>query len=242
MELIDRKNKIIIDWSAKAGCTGVIEMFFRHMGILREHCKESDGSLHYGPWVHHYRENTFSKNKNNRVTEKDLMRADYFKIKFVRNPYSRVVSSYIHAMKYGYENENIMKILKINKSDISFNQFVNYLQNIDIRNSNIHHRLQKKRYEYSIPNVFNFIVKIEKMKEDIKTLNKIGNFNFDTTDLSSIHHIKKQSIEGEVCSKPWSEIKDSIPHYGRFYNADLIRKVYEVYKDDITTYKYSFDI
>ncbi len=81
MELIDRKNKIIIDWSAKAGCTSAMEIFFRHMGILREHCKVSDEALHYGPWVHHYREKVFSK--NNLVTEKDLKSPDYFRIKFL---------------------------------------------------------------------------------------------------------------------------------------------------------------
>jgi len=79
-------SKFIIDWSEKAGCTVVAKMIFQEMGLLKE-------ALDYNSWIHNYREQVFY-DKVGRVTKDMLYSGEYIKIKVVRNPYYRAVSSY----------------------------------------------------------------------------------------------------------------------------------------------------
>jgi hypothetical protein len=229
--LIDKKNNIIMDWSAKAGCTTAVKMFFKHLGILEK-------ALEYDPWIHEYRIKIFSL--ENPVGIKDLENKSYYKFKVVRNPFARTVSSYIHAMKYTYEKNKIMSILKKKSNNISFSEFVKYLENIDITNCNIHHRQQKRSVENYYK--FNSICKIENIKNNIKLINNQLGTTFDINDiLSSRHHIRTNNkIKYNVSCKKWSIIRNNIPNYIYFYNPQLIERVKKIYIEDIKEYNYSY--
>ena len=86
-------NKFIFLWTPKAGCTTVTKLVFGAMGIL-------DEANAYGEWVHTYRSEVFSiKYRDWVATEKQLLDENYIKMKIVRNPYLRAVSSYLSANK-----------------------------------------------------------------------------------------------------------------------------------------------
>ncbi|MBU0577413.1 sulfotransferase family protein [Patescibacteria group bacterium] len=235
--LKDSKNKIIMDWNAKAGCTVCVKMFFRNMGILQK-ALDYSASTKNRKWVHDYRPIFY---KSNGVTKEDLEDPSYFKFKVARNPYSRVISSYIFAMKGQYVDEEIMKVLKLKTKDISFSQFITYLSKIDLETCNQHHELQKKRYEKE-SSPFDYIAKLENIDEEIKNINKLAGTHFSLDGLSSTHHASTNNdIQKNVSNEPWSKIKDQIPNYKYFYNPELIKKVGRIYKEDIEEYGYSFD-
>lgn len=231
--LLDRNNKVIIDWSPKAGCTIMVKMFFRNMGLLEE-------ALNYNSWIHEYRMHVFSK--THPITFDDLKNPEYYKIKFVRNPYHRVVSGYLHTMKYEVMHKPIKDALWRWNANISFKSFVKYLSKIDLHTCDPHYSLQKKFFEYELPGCFNKIIKLENLNEEIDTLNKTRGLTFDLSGLTSNHHLEKNhQLTQNVSTVKWNKFKDDIPWYTNFYDKSLAGKVYDLYKEDFEAYGYSRD-
>jgi hypothetical protein len=230
--LIDRKNMVIMDWSAKAGATVLTKMFFNHMGIL-------DEALEYSSWIHWYRTNIFWK--KNPTTMDDLKNPSYFKFKVVRNPYSRVVSDYITTMMSERLNPLVGEILD-KDLDISFREFIGCLSRSDLTNCYLHHRPQKKDYECELHSVFNYIARLETINDDIEKINKIAGTNYSLKGITSDHHVvRKNEIKENMSSTPWSKVKDNIPPYRFFYTPGLVKAVERCYKVDIEAYSYSFE-
>lgn len=231
--LIDRDRKVIMDWSPKSGCTIAVKMFFRQMGLLEE-------ALAHHVWVHEYRMHVFSK--RHPISLEDLASDEYYKFKIVRNPFSRVVSSYIHTMRKEVMHPPVKKVLRRWNANISFKKFVDYLGKIDLRNCDPHYALQKRLFESTIRPCFHRIIKLENMQEEIRQLNAEQNFNFNLEGISSHHHIEKNRLLNEnVARKRWSKIKDNIPDYRHFYTDQVREKVAALYRDDMEAYGYAFE-
>jgi len=231
--LIDRERKIIMDWSPKTGCTLAVKMFFRQLGIL-------DEALAYHSWVHEYRMHVFSK--QHPTTLEDLKNPEFYKFKIVRNPYSRVVSSYIHTMRKEAMHQSIKRKLLRWNANISFKKFVDYLGKIDIQQCDPHYSLQKKRFESFITPCFNRIIKLEDLENEIAKQNKEKNFKFDLTGITSHHHITKDNtVHNNVANEKWLKIKDKIPNYEFFYTDEIKKKVSEIYRADLEAYGYTYE-
>lgn len=242
--LVDHKNKLIMDWNEKAGCTVLVHMFFEHMGLI-------DEALSYSKWIHDYRQQVFSK--LNVVRYIDLEQLPYFKFKVVRNPYNRVVSSYLTIMRQIKErlprvyNKNfeknkleIKRLLDVEDVDISFRQFVDYLSLVDIRNCDNHYEQQRKAYEDRVK--WDKLCKLETIKNDLLEVNKKAGVQLRIADKTSVHHFRKnQNMKMNVSDIKWSNMKDNIPEYIHFYTPDLVYKVAEIYSEDFEAYQYSFE-
>ena len=229
--LKDDKNKIILDWSPKAGCTILTKMFFRNMGLL-------DEALQYDSWVHEYRMHVFSKNHS--INIEDLKNPSFYKIKVVRNPFDRVVSSYIHTMEHETMHQPVKKALWRWNANISFKSFINFLSKVDLHTCDPHYSLQKKNFEYELNPCFDEIIRLEHLQDAINDLNERKNLKFDLHGLSSSHHHKKNhDIKTDVSTVKWSNLKDNIPVYRQFYTEELLVKVYDLYRDDFETYGYT---
>lgn len=224
MLIVYNKNKsnykFIIDWTAKAGCTIICKIFFDYMGEL-------DKALKYSPWIHNYRMKYYYA-KYGRVYLYHLLSNNFIKIKFVRNPYSRAVSSFIHVMKTHLKKN-------FNNEDMSFYTFLLNLKK-NRYPSNVHYNLQMIDSEKDI---FNHIIKIENLEKEIKNLNRLYNLNLNY-DFTSTHHTIKKKINTNISYVKYSQILQ-IPTYSNFYDKKTKDLVDEIYKPDIIRYNYTFE-
>jgi hypothetical protein len=234
--LIDPSRGLALLWSAKAGCTFATKWFFAQLNIL-------DAALFYHPWVHKYREDVFYKSKTYQDALPNLLKENYVFIKFVRSPFSRAVSSYLHALRCPDGKELLERFFGWEITDdkgFSFEEFVNYLMSLDILHCNPHHMLQVHPIEHAGWITPDHIVKMEDSLNTIRTLER--QYNLKETPLEELmrsdHNI--QHISGaDFCGKiRHSKRKQKFYNYKNFYNADLIEKVVSIYEEDFEVYDY----
>lgn len=228
---MDKKNKIIMGWTPKAGCTVAIQMFLDHMGILEEALEPSILS------VHDYLHKVFFT----KFGIADFSNPEYFKFKVVRNPYDRAISSFLHYLKYNAPQ------------GLSFNEYLSRLIQVSNRFNDNHHQPQIDGRHYDK------IIKIENLESDIQEINNMVGTSFKTHYSSSHHHVKLEKSNnffGELTFTTNMKFKDIkfmatgnplfktsnmvIPHYDDFYNETLRLKVQKLYCNDFCTFGYSF--
>lgn len=95
MLLVNDEKKIIFVTIYKSNCTVIAKIFFNYINKLRE-------ALKHNKWIHVYEQDIYIK-KNLLVQNKNY--DNYLKLIFVRNPYERAVSSYLHVMCCRREKE-----------------------------------------------------------------------------------------------------------------------------------------
>lgn len=226
--IVHNKNKsdykFLINWSAKSGCTTICKIFFNYMDILQE-------ALEFSNWIHNYRQHFYYK-KYGRADKNSLLSNEFIKIKFVRNPYSRAVSSYIHVMK------TRLREIFFKNQDMSFYTFLLAIKKKE--EGNEHWTCQTLALEKK--NTFDHIIKIENLEKGIKKLETTYNLNLNLSslDLSSSHHIVKERSNRNVCYVKFSEIL-KIPSYNNFYDEKTKNLVDEIFERDIIGYNYTFE-
>lgn len=228
--VIDRKNKIIMFFSLKAGCTVALRMFFDHMGLSEEiqkyraaHRKRVSRKV---LWEHRFRANYFYKNYGT-PTDEEINDPNYFKFKVVRNPYTRAVSGYIHSITWdGFRGS-----------------FARFVKTFRFKGCNAHLKPQSESPE--VLSKINRIVKIENLDNDIKEINGLIGSNF-RADYTSFHHLTKTDGTEFVGQKVFRRApkKDppspSIPDYRYFYNKKIADKVAQIYHKDLLNFGYGF--
>lgn len=215
--LINNNKKIIIDWSAKSACTNIVIMFFKFIDLYEEFEKNNIIEIHFEREKY---------NKENIISKDHLLYNDYLKIKFVRNPYDRIVSSYIHSMKY------------LIKKDISFMEFL-ILLNENKLPYNIHYFPQFHDLEVKYK-IYHEIIKIEEIFNKIENLNYKYNINLCYSNILN-HSIKKNYSETNfVGNIKFSNLKN-IPKYKYFYNKDIKNLVSKLFYNDLRLYNYTFE-
>lgn len=228
--LVDRKNRVLLEWSAKSGCSVGSMMFFRHMGLLEEAKNQSK-------WIHDYRINTFYP-KHGLATYGDMLDPGFIKLKIVRNPFDRAVSSYIHTMLFS--NAEISSITGEQRPDMTFCEFLRFLLTLDISKCNPHYRSQFRPYEADGV-VFDHILHIERFSEDVAKVNELTGLSFDVKGLSSRHHVNSRGVSSPgAFNMKWSLLWP-IPSYPSFYNSETERLVARLYEKDFLLYGYQMN-
>ena len=208
--LYHEKEDIMVLWQAKSGCTMVKKMFFHHEGILDEILKKH-------PWIHNFNYSEYSMKTPNENTKI---------IQFVRCPFERAVSSYIHVQR-----THLKSLFKCN-DNISFREF---LLNIRKATPNNHYGKQITHYK----NVVSY--KIEQINENV--LQEIyKNYGLIYKIFESTHYAKRTYVNSFVGDKSWKDIENCIPEkYTYFYDDNIRNLVEELYQDDIVSFGYSYE-
>ena len=250
--LYDYDQKIVVMWSAKAGCTFLCKWFFAQMNLL-------DAALYYHPWVHLFREEVYYRSNGYIKNLHEVLNGDFNVIKIVRDPFARTVSSYFTALHQIVNKEGFIAHEVVKKSlekffkrplsaneTLSFREFVDYLGSIDIPDCDVHHRQQLHPLEIEDVLTPSYVIKLEEDSEGaLKRLET--QLNLKTTDLKRLkqspHNTKRES-QPEFCGDvkfKWNP-QFKFPTHQNFYDDDLIRKVADVYKMDFNAYGYNPDV
>lgn len=238
--IIDAEHKIALLWNAKAGCTFAVKWMFYQIGLLEK-------AVAFNSWIHEYREKVYSRTQNYQESLKSCVSPEYTFIKLVRDPYSRAVSSYIHALKYKYENRRISAFLSKEVNDdrgFSYREFIDYLMETGVKNCDIHHRRQTSELEDAGSIKVKHIIKLENSIPEFRKLEELYNLQPAPLDdfRESFHNLKK--IEGdEFCGdREFKAGEESFFNYKLFYDKELIEKVKKLYKEDFEYYDYSYSL
>lgn len=242
--VINFDKKLAVFFSAKSGCTFVVKWFFFQINHL-------DAALDFKHFVHQYRGQVYMKSAHYIKSRKDFISKKgrgYLKIKIVRNPFERAVSSYIHFLGMVKNKDPEIKSnfgIECKKQNFSFNEFLNLLLTVNIRRCNIHWRQQYQFIERRLN--MNHIIHLKKSMDELLNLEQKYSLS-KTKDMANLSHSKhhsfcqKSNISQQFCGDvAFSfEVKRNRPEYKYFYNDRLLEKVRRIYQVDFE--QYNFDL
>jgi hypothetical protein len=133
---------IMVVWSAKCACTTTFLWFLNSLGRL-------DAFRASGKTPHRYRAEDYYPSETYRAGRAKPLR-DYWTLHVIRDPFLRAVSSYRQALGSGYADKRFAqsRLGSVDRqAGFSFSQFLDYLQTVDLAQTNIHHKLQLHRIE-----------------------------------------------------------------------------------------------
>lgn len=216
--IILHKKKLIIFWSPKCGCTTLKTILSFYLNI---HDSDKYEHIHKNKEL---RELINVKNDNLKIYQ------DYDIVMLIRNPYTRLVSGFLNK----YINS---KYINPDNCD-SFFDFCYILSKYPYK-INQHH-FEKQTTDEG----WQFYLELGKPKvkyvldtSQVNDLRKILNL-----DINDIKLNKTDKILDENYKNLWSKSYDSLRYinnynYSCFYNDDLKKLVYNIYKDDFIFFK-----
>lgn len=237
--IVDSRNKLLLLWSAKSGCTFAVKWLFTQMGVP-EACARP----------HKYRAELY-ESEQQKAAVMDFAKApgSYRVVKFIRDPFKRAVSSYIQAARFGYEDAAICAFLERTvdaTSRFSFREFLRYLGTVDLASCDIHHQLQTHALERCYMPASMFLVNLD---HSMRTLPKLEAFlALAQTDpdqfRESHHHTRRPSsqpgdFQGDTVFDIYDKAAPEMPDFHSFYDAELTDSVASLYAEDFVRYGFS---
>ena len=239
LPLIYPEKKIFLFVNEKAGCTFAIKWFFFQQGILED-------ALAYDEWIHKYRYDIYYKQDEYRLSFLAIRSNKHVRIKLVRSPYQRAVSSYIHAIKTNYANQELSEFLNREITPIktfTFEEFVAFLEQTGVRKCNPHHRIQTEKAELNGALKIDRIIRLENAYPEFRRLeNEFGLKASDLESFSQSLHHRNRVDSNEYCgNKEYPKRERTFSQYQSFYNDALMKKIADIYACDFRQYNYPAD-
>lgn len=223
----------------KAGCTFATKWMFFQQGLLEE-------ALAYDAWVHKYRIDIYSNSDMYRLTFLSVYSDKYIRLKLVRSPYQRAVSSYIHAIRTGYPIPELSKFLGRDidkKNTFSFEEYLAFLEQTGVRKCDPHHRMQTEKAELSGKLKIDRVIKLEGSISKFRQIE--DEYELKSADLlsfsQSIHHHKRINNEEYCGNRKFTRHERKFSQFQLFYNDTLKEKVANLYACDFKQYGYPLD-
>jgi len=242
--IIDRHRRLLIAFTPRACCTLIVSMMIHHLGLYNE-------AKGFDKWIHRFRENKLKTSTDYTPNIGDWQNKGICKIKVVRNPYYRAVSSYTHYVRTTDTNLSFEEYLTclLNNSTDGQSQSV-------VKMRNYHCRLQSS----SLDKYIDYFIRIENLESGeeknqgrwsnlLKIDKKLGTTLFDSylaVKMSDSHIIPKDSKidfyignrRADFFRQPGNKYR--IPDYPSFYNDITKKKVEQLYQKDIDDYEYPY--
>lgn len=243
LPLIYPEKKICLFLNEKAGCTFATNWFFFQQNLLAD-------ALDYHFWIHNYRYDVYYKQKKYKANLTSILSDEYTRIKLVRSPYQRVVSSYIHAVKTTYAIDELSNFLgrEINNDNkFTFEEFIGFLEATGVEDCNPHHRTQVEKLEKSGILTIDRVIKLEDASTGFKQLEKDldlkeSDQNSILASISELSHHRQRVSGDEYCgNRMYNQFDTTFGEYTAFYNETLKNKVAGLYEQDFNQYNYSID-
>ena len=173
------------------------------------------------------------------VTDNEI-KDDYFKFTFIRNPFDRLVSAYVHfELKIPRDGETINNVGGLPSSPISFDNFIkNKIVDENGVPTNEHWSFQHDSVMTVDGEEFvNFVGKYENLDEDWKYVAKRLSLQEDLPHYKPGTYTNYKLSENRdlIGNRPLKE-KD----YRQYYSDELVEIVSNIYKKDLEVFGYEF--
>ena len=221
--IILHEKKLIIFWSPKCGCSTLKTILSFYLNIYDSNKYE---------YIHKNKE---LKEFINIKKYNSEVYKNYDIVMLIRNPYTRLVSGFI--------NKYIdLKYVNPDNCD-SFQDFCNIL-------SKYPYKINKHHFEKQTTDEgWQFYLELGKPKikhvldtSQVNDLKKIINLDIDDIKLNETNKIVKDD-NTNLWSKSYNSLKEIRNYnYSSFYNDDLKKLVYNIYKDDFIFFKENLGI
>jgi len=190
-----------------------------------------------------------------------LKSPDILRVKFVRNPFIRLVSAFVHCFRFELRperrHENPVRNdwptpLGNEMLNISFREFVAFLYQKGVQPGKCdpHYSQQKMLFEDNIL-TYKLILPVEQLHHSFSLLRQYDpempklDDGFDKKE-KSYHKTKLYSLKAEcVADIPFSGLvklngyKEHFPHYRYFFDNQLRKVTSHLYREDFKAYGYS---
>lgn len=233
-------GKLGIIWSAKSACTTVLLWYLWHCDLLQ-------AALFYHGWPHKFRNRVLYHSKTYQAWAANAGSDGWQWLRILRDPYARTISSYRHALRKGYEDAKIANVLRIDpKRGYTFEQFLDYLQQIDIAACNLHHRAQFHPVENLVTpgTVINIdkqdlMARLREIDATLTQPKEPVSALLDAIERIAQHHFARgMSTDRDYASTVFRKVDtwSEWPPYRCFLNASTRRKIESIYATDFDRY------
>lgn len=253
--LLDPDKRLMVLWSAKAGCTFATKWFLFQIGNLEAGLDESEG------WIHNYRARKFRPSQGY-VDSLERARAqpDLNVVQFIRSPLSRIISAYLayahvcatEAVTSAHKPtlEGLSKVLGrsiVHHQTFSFREFLTYVEGEPPETIDMHMLSQSHNFRWTGSNGIEF-VPIENYESFLSPLEeRLGLEHTDPARLiRSPHHTQGRRIVSTGVADLWfgNTVNAPLPTYESFLDSDTALRILKIYKRDLEAFKefYSSDL
>lgn len=221
-------------WSPKSACTSAVLWYLAHAGLL-------EAALAFDPWPHRYRTQVLPGLPAYQQWVRGCEPGRLRWVRVIRNPFLRAVSSYRHALRHGYEDRRIDRVLGLSVAGrgFSFGEFLRYLEQIDVTTCDPHHAQQWRSFEAGLR--MDRVVHADR-EPLLETLCEFADpgpelrrrLFAEAARLAEGHHARRVA-SNEDClhavltpsdtSGPW-------PDYGAFLNQEARSRIERIYRRD----------
>ena len=247
LPLVDLDAGRALLWSAKSGCTALTLAFL----MAADPTLAVDFSKPVKPSdVTRLRNAYAARTKATPASvELWLRQRSLFKIKAVRNPFTRVVSAFVMLMRdflrNGRDLTGLVAAAASNRDVgdprfLSFVDFLGFLETLQLECANIHVRPQLSAFERDADNAVDFRISIESIEADLARLRLEQGLDLTLPRSPTFrhHHAPSDSTQC-VAATPFCELH-SIPSHRYFYDLEAMQLVQACYRDDLSAYGYHY--
>jgi len=240
--IVDNKNKVLVFWNAKCGCSFVKALFLQSREIPLPEFEQLHEIIGYG----------YSPNQEfSFIDTNDLERySSYKKVLIVRDPYKRLVSGFLEKIpkwiKAGHFNQSCY---------LSFNDFISKISEINGVVScgsssfyDIKHFIPQFSEKYEIFEkmgwTFDYVIDVSQLSKNIDVFENLFSSKLDEVaafEIGSSHQVKySDSIREGSADVPLEEWMNTnvFPNYKSFYmNEQVMQSFNHLYSNDLLKLK-----
>lgn len=241
--LLDEERGFVLFFRPRCGSTTLTRWFFENKGVK------------FGGFsISAFRTDWYHEHYEHLARILDQRYDDLHKFVVIRDPIERCVSSYLHVVNNPTDSQwSVVQphvVPSLGKHDLTFRQWVEYLEDIDLDRAHIIWRRQSALSCWS--RGIDDVVRLEDMNEYLLRMNE----RFDLDAVPSFNSVTVPQKEKVLYrsglfrrtdffgDRRFSELLDfkgkayfeKFPDYSQFYDRRLLKRVSELYAEDIAIF------